>query len=82
VELANSGGSIADDVRITGITVDEALSGLAEGPFVVAPSEPTTVTLRLQIPLPQGRRRPFKLNVRYRDELGEREQTISHYPNA
>jgi hypothetical protein len=82
VELANSGGSIAEDVRITGITVDEARSPLAEDPFVVAPGEPTPVTLRLQIPLPQGKRRPFKLNVRYRDEVGEREQTINHYPNA
>jgi hypothetical protein len=79
VELANSGGSIAEDVLITGITVDQASSVLVEDPFIVAPRETTNVTLHLQIPLPPGTRRPFKLKVRYRDELGEREQELSHY---
>jgi len=83
LEIVNAGGSTADDIVAKTITVDGATHPL-ETPISPIPKGDSVVKeLRLPFPLPSGTgQRSFRLTVRYRDALDERDEDLFFNPLA
>ena len=83
LEIVNAGGSTADDIVAKTITVEGAHHPL-ETPISPIPKGDSVVKeLKLPFPMPGGSgRRSFRVAVRYRDALGERDQDIFFNPLA
>lgn len=79
VELGNSGGSVAQDLTITGAIIEKTTYTITPATVTVAPNDTREVTIYLPIPPPRALWPPFALMVSYSDELGEHTETLPRF---